>query len=180
MMDVAGSVTIGTVLVFVLVLWRKASIASQDTSLEFDLLTGSSESCRQEFVSRIFSSDDWNFIDVTESKFLRRLFHRERKAVALLWVRQTSAGIRQILREHTLHVRHSENLKFQTELAIFLRYTQLRALCGLLFVAIALAGPIWVRGLALRADLLFQRFAKVRDSLHAASETQQLRHVDSI
>ena len=155
-------------------------MASQDTSLESDLLAGASETCRQEFVSRIFSSDDWNYIDATESRFLRQLFHRERKAVALLWVRQTSAGIRQILREHTLHVRHSENLKFQTELAIFLQYARLRVLCGLLFVAIALAGPIWVRGLALRADLLFQRFTKVRDSLQAASETRQFRHVDSI
>jgi hypothetical protein len=179
MIDVAGSLTIGTILVIVLLLWRKSALALQELPMDLDLLAGEACSCPQEFVSRIFSVEDAAFLESMQSKALRRFFLHERKAVALLWVRQTSLRIRQILRDHTAVARHSENLHFLTEIGIFFRYLQLRLLCGFLFVSIALAGPIWVRGLALRADALFQRFARIRESLAAAAESPQLRGADT-
>ena len=180
MLDVAGSLTLGTVLILVLLVWRKASLASQDLPLAPDLLASPAESCPTEFVARIFSREDFHFTLATHSKPLQDFFQRERKAVALLWVRQTSGCIRQILREHTALARHSENLHFQTEVEIILRYLQLRALCGFLFVAIALAGPIWVRGLALRAEGLLQRFEQARESVRSVSGVGQLRGSGSI
>jgi hypothetical protein len=180
MMDVAGSLTLGTILVVVLVVWRKAALAAQDLPYGWKLLGGENEPCPQEFVERIFSNDDAEFIQSMQSNQLKSFFLRERKSVALLWVRQNSQRIGGILREHTAAARHSDNLHFVTELAIFLRYLYLRALCGLLFAAIALAGPNWVGGLALRADALFQRFAGIRASLKTASEAPQFSTGNSL
>jgi hypothetical protein len=180
MIDVAGSLTLGTVLVVVLVVWRKAALAAQELPYTWDVLGGEAEPCPQEFVARIFSNDDAEFIQSMQSNQLKSFFLRERKSVALLWVRQNSRRVCGILREHTAVARHSENLHFVTELAIFLRYLQLRALCGLLFAAIVLAGPNWVRGLALRSDALFQRFAGIRASLKTASEAPQFSTGNSL
>jgi hypothetical protein len=179
MIDVAGSFTLGTILVFVLLIWRKSSAALRDLPMDLGPLTSEAESCPQEFVARIFSREDASFVDSTCAATVRALFLRERKGVALLWIRQTSLRIRNILREHTMQVRHSENLHFQSELGIFARYLQLRALCGLMFAAVALTGPIHVRKLALRMDTLFQRFVRIRESLAAPAPAPQLRGAGS-
>jgi hypothetical protein len=138
------------------------------------------EACPEEFVGRIFASEDSDFIQSTRCKQLKQYFLRERKFVALLWVRQTSLRLRQILREHTALARHSKNLDFQTELGIFLRYFYLRGLCGLLFVAISLAGPMRVRGMALRADALLQRFVEIRETLDSGPAAPVGRPTGSI
>jgi hypothetical protein len=180
MIDVAGSITLGTILVGVLVIWRKASAATEEYPGIAGFLNPDNEGCPQEFVSRIFSSDDSDFIRGTQSESLKEFFLRERKGVALLWVRETSIRLRQILREHTTAARQSENLNFQTELGIFLRYVELRGLCVFLFVGIALAGPMWVRKLALRANVLCLGFNTIRESLQAGAEPQRIRTGDSL
>jgi hypothetical protein len=178
MMDVAGSFTLGTMLVLVLLLWRQSARASRDLPVDSDLLASSDFACGPEFVSRIFSREDSGFIESIQAPHLKRFFRRERKFVALLWIRQNSLRIRDILHEHTALTRHSQDLHFLTELGIFARYVQLRILCGFLFVAITLAGPVWVRSSGLRADALFQNFAKIRESLKDVSDPGQLRQAD--
>lgn len=115
--------------------------------------------CPPEFASRIFSNNDFEFVVATKSSGLRRLFERERKDVALLWVRQTSAAIRHIMCEHAVVARENRELEFATELRLLALYVQLMVVCGILFVVIQSTSPLWLRGLAMYADSLSRRIA---------------------
>jgi hypothetical protein len=117
--------------------------------------------CPQEFISKIFSETDRTFISKTGSPGLKRLLMSERKQVALAWVRQTSAFIGMVMREHVASVRSSQDLQVATEASIVARYAQLMLTCGLLTIVIRVAGPFWLGGLALYAQKLSQRTAEV-------------------
>src|SRR3954468_13577582 len=70
------------------------------------------ETCPNEVIERIFSSVDWHFISGMKCAGLAALFQRERKLVALLWVRHTGAAIRQVMREHAEAARRSRDLNW--------------------------------------------------------------------
>jgi hypothetical protein len=127
----------------------------------------SSEPCPQEFVSRIFSRDDWDFVRRVQSGSIERLFERERKKVASVWVRQTSAMIRRVMREHAQAARQSKNLDVRVEIKILTQYLALMAVCAILSMAIQIAGPLWLGGLAHFAQRLSLRVAKAQESFRA-------------
>lgn len=131
--------------------------------------------CPPEFALKIFSRTDWEFASATKSPKIEELFRSERKAVALLWVRQTSAAIQRIMREHAETARRSADLEFTTEVKLALLYGELMLLCGALFLAIQSAGPLWVRGVALYADSLSQRIAEVQQAFSAATAGREIR-----
>jgi hypothetical protein len=127
------------------------------------------EPCPAEFVSRIFSRDDWEFVRGIKCGSIERLFSRERKRVALSWVRQTSAMIRRVMRGHAEAARQSRNLEVSVEISILTQYVALMSLCALLSLAIQIAGPLWLRGLAQFAQRLSLRVAKAQESFQAHS-----------
>jgi hypothetical protein len=185
MIDVAGSLAIGgSFLVICYFVWRSTAVVTREFSLRprqlFPASDFESEPCPAEAVSRIFSGQDWEFVSATQSEALKRYFRWERKSVALLWVQEVSAGMREIIRDHAALARRSENLDFTTELEIFLQYAQLRAICGLLFALILLGGPHWVRGLALHANGLMVRFGRAQEALRAATGAQAPRSLGSV
>jgi hypothetical protein len=110
-----------------------------------------------------------------ESPHLGKLFHQERKDVAQLWVWQTFTGIRRIMREHAEAARRSADLEFTIELRLLLQYSGLLFICGLLFVLIQFAGPVWLRGLALHADRLSQHIADAQEAFNAATDGRDMR-----
>jgi hypothetical protein len=121
-----------------------------------------------ELAEKIFSPVDGKLIDGLRSAELSDLFQRERSAVALLWVRHTSRAIHQVMREHAEAARASRNLEFWTELKLFRQYLELRLTCGMLYAAIQLGGPLWLRGLAIHAQELSRRIADAQASFQAA------------
>jgi hypothetical protein len=146
---------------------------------DMPLLEGAADisPCPPEFVSRIFSPADWEFVSQTKSSELRDFFRRERKQVALLWIEQTSATIQRIMREHTRASRGKADLEFTTEASLIFRYAQLMLVCGILLVAIRSFGPSWLRGLALYADSLTQRIAQAQLGLQAATAVREIHSV---
>ena len=124
-----------------------------------------------ELAERIFSPADWKLIQGQGSVELTELFRRERRAVALLWVRHTSRQIRQIIREHTEAARSSRNVDFWTELRLFGRYLELRLTCGMLYAAIQAGGPLWLRGLAMHAQELSRGIADAQATFRAATRS---------
>jgi hypothetical protein len=132
------------------------------------------EVCPPEFVSQIFSGQDLAFISRLESPDLKRHFLRERSAVALLWVQQTTAAIRRIMRRHLEASRLSEDIEFAMEARIFLQYAQLRLICGVLFLLIGLAGPQRLHGMALCADKLTQRIGDVLREFESGARTGEM------
>jgi hypothetical protein len=127
------------------------------------------EPCAEEFVSRIFSRADWEFVRGLRAGRIERLFKHERKRVALVWVRQTSAIIRKVMRQHAEAARQSANLKFSMEINILAQFLTLMAVCGTLSVAIQIAGPLWLGGLAHYAQRLSQQVTKLQESFQAGS-----------
>jgi hypothetical protein len=133
--------------------------------------------CTPEFVSRVFSSEDARFISGARSDQLAKLFHSERKAVALIWVRQISVSIQSTMRDHTRIARSSEGLEFLTELKLFATYIQLMLFCGLLFVAIQSVGPSWLGSMATYVDAHSQRLASAQQSFRAATAPREFPRV---
>jgi hypothetical protein len=170
-------------LVLLLSVWRGKAQAAQQLPSNFELTPGEEggepEACPPEIVSRIFSGDDWHFVEGVRSPLVKKLFRRERKAVALIWVQETSAGIRRVMREHLESARRSQDLEIASEAKIFLLYAQLQFACGVLFACVELAGPQRLRGLAIYTDALARRIAGARLTLRAAGAHHEIHRADS-
>lgn len=184
MIEISSALLIGISLLLLLgLLGTKRPSPSGNFGLRSDILFPDDEDeavpCPPEFVRRIFSYEDEKFVLDTKSRPLERFFRKERKAVALLWVQQTSAAIQRVMRDHLQASRENEDLEFRTEMKVVLQYAELMVLCGLLSVAIQSAGPLWLRGLALHADTLCQRIAQAQRSLEAASAGRSMQSVGS-
>jgi hypothetical protein len=125
------------------------------------------EPCPEEFVQRVFSRGDWEFVRGLGAGSIERLFKQERKKVALVWVRQTSATIRKVIRTHAEAARQSKNLEFSTEINILAQFLALIVVCGILSIAIQTAGPVRLSGLAHFAQRLSQQVTKLQESFQA-------------
>jgi len=174
-----SSALIGAVVLLVLILvWIRADSTSRRLPSTLDGWLPDQgdavEVCPPEFVSQIFSGQDLAFISRLESPDLKRHFLRERSAVALLWVQQTSVAIRRIMRRHLEASRLSEDIEFAMEARIFLQYAQLRLICGVLFPLIGLAGPQKLHGIALYVDSLTQRIGNVLREFESAAGTREM------
>ena len=123
----------------------------------------------EEFVSRVFSRDDWEFVHGLKARDIETLFQRERKNVALVWVRQTSAVIRKLMREHASAARQSKNLEFSVEVSILSQFLLSIAACGILSIAIQLAGPLFVGGLAHFEQRLSERMVKLHEAFQSSA-----------
>jgi hypothetical protein len=175
---------LGTILLLLLLfVAMRGSMEARKLSSESDLLLlddqGTADPCSPEFVARIFSPEDWEFVAKAKSPQIETLFRRERKLVALLWVHQTSTAIRRIMREHTQATRQSHDLHFATETKLVLLYAELMLLCGMLFLAIQSAGPQRVRGLAVYADTLSQRLAQAQRDFQTVTAGPKLHGAGS-
>jgi hypothetical protein len=125
------------------------------------------EPCPVEFVYRVFSRGDWEYVRALKAGSIERLFEKERKKVALVWVRQTSATIGTVIRKHAEAARQSKNLEILTEINILAQFLTLKVVCGILSVAIQTAGPVRLSGLAHFAQRLSQQVTKLQESFQA-------------
>ena len=178
------SALIGAAVLLILILvWIRGQSASRHLPAVMDeWLTGQddiTDACPPEFVSQIFSSWDFEFISQMESVDLKRLFLRERNALALLWVQQTAAAIRRIMRRHLEASRLSADIEFETEAWILLQYAQLRLICGALFLLIGLAGLQRLHWMALRADKLTQRISNVLREFESGARSREMDGMQS-
>jgi hypothetical protein len=167
-----GALFVGALLLFLILVWLRANLAQRDDLSNHQALLSHEcenlEACPQEFVSRIFEAEDLKFISRFESPHLQNFFRRERNAVALLWVQETTTAIRGIMHQHLETSRRSKDLHVATEAKIFAQYAQLRFLCGILFVSIGLVGPQKLRGVALYAQELTQQLGHAQLELDSA------------
>jgi hypothetical protein len=144
---------------------RKASLITRQVGRA--LRPGVRADFHSDLVRRIFSKEDWEFIAKMESAPLLRGFRKERKAVALKWVRQTSGTISLAIQEHTRAASRSENLKVGTELQVFARYLGLRLICGLMIVSIHFVNLHVIESLALQTRKFTKDFLGAQPHLAA-------------
>jgi hypothetical protein len=180
----ASSLLISVLLFLVLLLlWRKASASARELPAHEEIEpteeAGLREACPVEMVSRIFSTEDREFVCTLQSPIIEKLFRAERKSLALLWVQQTTQWVQRIMREHTELARRSADLEFRTEMKILLRYAELWMVCSFLRLSIELAGPFWLRGLAVYASNVSQRLDQSHEAFLAATEPRDIGSVSS-
>jgi hypothetical protein len=155
-----------TLLLLLLAVITQGWLASRQNALS-DGEQEPADPCPEEFVSRVFTRADWDFVRAMKSESIERLFEQERKKVALTWVRQISAMIRQVMREHAQAARRSHNLVYSTEVKILAQFLTVMAACGTLSVAIRVAGPLGLAGLAQFAQSAAQRARALQESFEA-------------
>ena len=182
MIGLISALTVGLLLITALVVFalRQAATARDihaisefpgdpKDSADFEL-------CPPELVARVFSREDWQLISQTHSPYLERLFFQERKRVALLWVQQTSRGIRQVMRNHTEAAKRAPDIRFSTELSLFLMYIGLRLMCVTLSLLITTVGPPRLGRIAssvqgLSRQISYAHEAFVKSNARTATET---------
>ena len=104
--------------------------------------------CPPEVLERIFEPGDSDFIARQHSREAQELFHRERKRLAYLWLRQTRREIAHVRQFHAEIARKSANLNPGTEFKIALDCLLVSGMCWLMAVAIYFLGPLHTRGMA--------------------------------
>ena len=176
-MGVWGALAGAIVLFLVLLAWVRAEASSKDSRSDWNASPGEKgdnvEACSEEIVSRIFSAEDLKFVLGIESPRLDRLFRRERTAVALHWVQETSAFISLIMRRHLEASRMRADLEIATEARIFAQYARLKLYCGILFVFIGLLGPQRLAGTALHAEKFLQRIGEGLPEFQLAAQPRE-------
>jgi hypothetical protein len=173
-MSVWGALIAAIVLLLVLLAWVRSEASSKDSpsawNASFQEQSVAVEACPPEIVSRIFSADDLRFISGLESPDLERLFRRERTAVALHWVRETSTIISRIMRRHLEASRLSADLEIAMEARIFLRYAWLKLNCGILYLLIGAFGPQRLAGTAQLVQKLVRGIGETLREFQSAAQ----------
>jgi hypothetical protein len=123
-----------------------------------------------ELVLRIFSPKDREFIGLTHSPRLQRLYQEERRKVALHWVRRTSREVSAIMLRHRLNSRYSQNVNVVAETKLVGQYLELRFLCGVLLFLIQLFGPHALADLATYAGKLYERLGSAMPDAKPVSQ----------
>jgi hypothetical protein len=111
---------------------------------------------RSELVIRIFSPQDREFILLFRSPQLRHIYRKERRMVALHWVRRTSREVRSIMRVHRLGSRQTQNLNVAAEARLVFQYLEFQFICALLAFLIRIFGPHALNDLAVYAGNLYR------------------------
>lgn len=133
-----------------------------------------------EVLQRVFSKEDLVFVANFSSAALLRIFRKERKAIAIQWVKQTSTEISQVMREHTRDARNSANLKVAVELQTLWRFTGLRILCGLLVVLMKFVDLHMLWQIANRAGKLREKLLASQPGLNAGSTAVTSRTINAL
>jgi hypothetical protein len=130
-----------------------------------------------ELATRIFSPRDRDFIQLTRSARLERLYLAERKKVASHWVQQISSDVSRIMSEHRLRSRHSPNLSVGAETKLSWQYLELKLVCASLLLFIQIFGPHALVELASQAGALYQRIGQSLPDVPAASAIESARNL---
>jgi len=179
-----GALAGALVLLLVLLAWVWAEASSKDSRSDWgasDQERGESvEACSPEIVSQVFSSADSRFITGLESPGLENLFRRERTAVALYWLQETSAFISKIMRRHLEASRSSADLEIAVEARIFLQYARLRLYCAILFALVGLLGMQRLAGTARYAEGFIRRIGEGLPEFQLAAQLRELDRSESL
>jgi hypothetical protein len=133
--------------------------------------------CPGEFVAALFRREDWEFVAELKSPTLTTLFLAERKSLADAWIVATSTSIRGIMRQHALASGRSSDLEIGTEFHIYSQYLALQAACGLLRLAIRVAGPIRLQHQSMRVYKLSEHIREVHSAFEASAPLRKLQGI---
>jgi hypothetical protein len=133
-----------------------AAIPSEDA-----MLTPFSREAAATLLTRIFSASDLQYLQRQNNPHILKLFRRERKRVALLFLGEMSARTRQIKTLHARVAREAVNSNPSVELQIALGYFSILFFTGVLSFLIQVFGISAIRVLAAPASALAGRLSRL-------------------
>ena len=92
-------------------------------------------------VRRIFSAEDAEFIQRTATPDVQRLFLKERKKLALEWLRRTRAQVARLMDLHLRLASYTNDPSAQFELMLTVKYLAFIVVCHVSSVLLWLFGP---------------------------------------
>lgn len=110
---------------------------------------------------QIFGEEDWEYVRELNSKVLERRFLKERKIVALTWVRAARTEARALMRVHRAASSTSPHLSLRVELRIAFAYIEFFFHCAILELVIQARGPVALQRFVAMADARSTRLYEV-------------------
>jgi hypothetical protein len=182
MSDLIFSVGIGVAFLVLLLLWaqrsaraplsRRESFRAEEALGAFQLGLPT-----RTLAERIFAQEDWDYVAQQAPPEVRRAFLRERKTLALAWLRQTRLHVGILMRFHRRAVRGNARLSPAMEAGLTAHYLVFlmlyQVLCGLVW----LRGPFWVQGMVGYAGGVAQEMSYLCGRLLASLDPESLGRV---
>ena len=109
-------------------------------------------------MDRIFDQEDWEFIR-REAPAVQSAFLRERKEIALLWLREARSCVVNLFHLHRLVARKSASLELAMEVETLVNYVSFLMLVGLAQCLIRLFGPFQARSVIGRVFVTVNRLS---------------------
>lgn len=110
---------------------------------------------------QLFGSEDWDYVQGLGSRILTRRFLKERKALALKWVRAARSEAGTLMKVHRTAASTSPHLNLNVELRTVFVYLDFLFYCVLLEILIRTRGPVALQRLVARADARSNRLYEV-------------------
>jgi hypothetical protein len=152
-------VTGGALLLLLLIAWRRGTAddfpAAHDRSDSMEYRVHLPE---RALLDRCLAREDEEFVAGLRSARLLSLLLRERRRLALGWLRQTRREASRLYRLHVRSVRHAADLQPASEMKLLSAVGLFLFICGMMMGMVWLSGPLRTRRLlqavAAQADLL--------------------------
>jgi hypothetical protein len=174
-------VTGGALLLLLLVAWRRgaaddfAAIHDRPESTEYRVHLP-----ERALLDRCLAREDEEFVSGLRSPRLLSLLFRERRRLALGWLRQTRREASRLYRLHVHSVRHATDLQPASEMKLLSALGLFLFICGMMMGMVWLSGPLRTRRLlhagAAQADLL----SHLGDRIAAYVAPQLMPHLGAI
>jgi hypothetical protein len=91
---------------------------------------------------RILSTEDICFIAETASPEAQKLFHHERKKLAIRWIRRTQAQISELMKLHLMLKSYATDSNSDLDIGLSIRYAAFKVISTFVLIVIWLAGPL--------------------------------------
>lgn len=128
---------------------------------------------------RIFALEDREFVARQVPKLAQQQFLRERKALALSWLRETRLVLRYLMAFHLKAVRSSRELSPAVEARLAVRYVFFLVVYDLLFALIWLRGPFAARSMVGYAAKTAERFWSLCAQVLAGMDPARLSKIQA-
>jgi len=128
---------------------------------------------------RIFAPEDREFVARQAPKRARQQFLRERKALALWWLRETRLVLRYLMALHRKAVRGSEDLSLAVETRLAVHYFFFVVVYDLLYALIWLRGPFANRAMVGYAANRAERFSFLSAQVLARMDPARLSKIQA-
>lgn len=168
MIQTLFSIAVGLLLLGLLFIWAFRGRAS-DPSAAVKLANGARRSAQelppQDLIERILDPRDLEFVSKESANETVKLLERERRTLAVAWLRQTRRQVGQLMSHHAVAVRHSRHLSPGLEIQLALHYAGFVVGYELTLALFYIRGPFEVRPAVNYVTSIMTRFYGVSDKL---------------